>query len=393
MHSPATAVIVSAVRTPIGRFGGALAPLPAAHLGQTVIAEAVRRAGIVAGEVDEVIFGQVLTAGAGQNPARQAALSAGLPVGSTAFTLNQVCGSGLRAVALAAQAVRLGEAGIVVAGGQESMSQAPHCVPLRAGVKFGDVSLIDTALKDGLLDAFHGYPMGRTAENLAERWKIDRATQDAFALDSQRKAAAADAAGRFREEIVPVRIPGRKGEMVERDEAIRAETSAGELAALRPAFGDDGTVTAGNASGLNDGAAALVVMAGAEVARRGLAPLGRIAAWATAGVEPALMGTGPIPAVRLALERAGWKLGDVDLIEANEAFAVQACVVGRELRWDPARVNVNGGAIALGHPIGASGARVLVTLLHEMARRGARRGLATLCIGGGMGIALCVERD
>ena len=389
-----TAVIVSAVRTPIGRLGGALASVPASFLGQTVIAEALRRSGIAPGEVDEVILGQVLTAGAGQNPARQAALGAGLPVGSTAFGVNQVCGSGLRAVALAAQAVRLGEAGIVVAGGQESMSLAPHCLPLRAGVKFGDASLVDTALKDGLLDAFHGYPMGRTAENLAAHWKIGRAEQDAFALDSQRKAAAAETAGRFREEIVPVRVPGRKGEtVVDRDETIRADTTAEGLAALRPAFGDGGTVTAGNASSLNDGAAAMVVMSEAEAARRGLIPLGRIAAWATAGVEPALMGTGPIPAVRLALVRAGWKLEEIDLIEANEAFAVQSCVVGRELGWDPARVNVNGGAIALGHPIGASGARVLVTLLHEMARRGAKRGLATLCIGGGMGIALCVERN
>ena len=386
-------VIVSAARTPIGRLGGALASLPAARLGQVAVAAALERARVAPEEVDEVVLGQVLTAGAGQNPARQAALFAGLPHAVPAYGVNQVCGSGLRAVALGFQAIRLGEARIVVAGGQESMSQAPHCAAVRAGAKLGDLALVDTAMRDGLVDAFHGYPMGRTAENLAEKYGIGRVAQDAFAAASQRKAAEADAAGRFRDEIVPVPVPGKKEAMVDRDEAIRPDTTPETLARLRPVFAENGTVTAGNASGLNDGAAALVLMDGEEAARRGLAPLARIVSWATAGVDPALMGIGPVPAVRLALGRAGWTLDQVDLIEANEAFAVQCCAVGGELGWDPARVNVNGGAIALGHPIGASGARVLATLLHELARRGARRGLATLCIGGGMGIALCVERD
>ena len=386
-------VIVSAARTPIGRLGGALASLPAARLGQVAVAAALERARVAPEEVDEVVLGQVLTAGAGQNPARQAALFAGLPHAVPAYGVNQVCGSGLRAVALGFQAIRLGEARIVVAGGQESMSQAPHCAAVRAGAKLGDLALVDTAMRDGLVDAFHGYPMGRTAENLAEKYGIGRAAQDAFAAASQRKAAEADAAGRFRDEIVPVPVPGKKEAVVDRDEAIRPDTTPETLARLRPVFAENGTVTAGNASGLNDGAAALVLMDGEEAARRGLAPLARIVSWATAGVDPALMGIGPVPAVRLALGRAGWTLDQVDLIEANEAFAVQCCAVGGELGWDPARVNVNGGAIALGHPIGASGARVLATLLHELARRGARRGLATLCIGGGMGIALCVERD
>ena len=386
-------VIVSAARTPIGRLGGALASLPAARLGQVAVAAALERARVAPEDVDEVVLGQVLTAGAGQNPARQAALFAGLPHAVPAYGVNQVCGSGLRAVALGFQAIRLGEARIVVAGGQESMSQAPHCAAVRAGAKLGDLALVDTAMRDGLVDAFHGYPMGRTAENLAEKYGIGRVAQDAFAAASQRKAAEADAAGRFRDEIVPVPVPGKKEAMVDRDEAIRPDTTPETLARLRPVFAENGTVTAGNASGLNDGAAALVLMDGEEAARRGLAPLARIVSWATAGVDPALMGIGPVPAVRLALGRAGWTLDQVDLIEANEAFAVQCCAVGGELGWDPARVNVNGGAIALGHPIGASGARVLATLLHELARRGARRGLATLCIGGGMGIALCVERD
>ncbi|SDU29552.1 acetyl-CoA acetyltransferase [Verrucomicrobium sp. GAS474] len=387
-------VIASAARTPIGRLGGALASLPAHRLGQAAIAEALRRAGVAPEEVSEVILGQVLTAGAGQNPARQAAVAAGIPFAATAMGVSQVCGSGLRAVALGFQALRLEEAEIVVAGGQESMSFAPHCAPLRAGVKLGDVPFVDTMIRDGLWDAFHHYHMGQTAENIAQQWKIGREEQDTFALASQRKATAAQAEGRFAAEITPVTVPGRKGEtVVTQDEEIRPETTPEALTKLRPAFlKEGGTVTAGNASSLNDGAAALVLMRGDLAARRGISPLARIVSWATAGVDPAIMGIGPVEAVRRALARAGWKLDEVDLIEANEAFAVQSCAVGRELGWDPARVNVNGGAIALGHPIGASGARVLVTLLHEMERRNARRGLATLCIGGGMGIALCVER-
>jgi acetyl-CoA C-acetyltransferase len=387
-------LILSAVRTPIGRLGGGLSTLPAHRLGQAVIAEALRRAQVEPGEVSEVILGQVLTAGAGQNPARQAAVAAGIPFEATAIGINQICGSGLRAVALGYQSLKLGDAGIVVAGGQESMSQAPHCVSLRTGMKLGDATLIDTMIRDGLWDAFNGYHMGQTAENIAQRWKISRIEQDEFAFHSQRKAAAAQAAGRFTEEIVPVGVPGRKGDViVERDEDIRPETTPEGLSKLRTAFlKEGGTVTAGNASGINDGAAALVLMRADGAASRKIEPLARIVSWATAGVDPAVMGIGPVSATRRALAKAGWKLEDVDLIEANEAFATQICAVGRELGWDAERVNVNGGAIALGHPIGASGARILVTLVHELRHRNARRGLATLCIGGGMGIALCVER-
>ena len=387
-------LIVSAARTPIGRLGGALSTLPAHRLGQVVITEALRRAEVEPREISEVILGQVLTAGAGQNPARQAAIAAGIPFEATAFGINQVCGSGLRAVILGYQALKLGDADIVVAGGQESMSQAPHCVSLRAGMKLGDATLLDTLIRDGLWDAFNGYHMGQTAENIAERWKISRAEQDEFAFHSQRKAGAAQAAGRFAEEIVPVRVPGRKGDVtVECDEDIRPDTTAEGLSKLRATFlKEGGTVTAGNASGINDGAAALVLMRADQVAARKIEPLARIVSWSTAGVDPAVMGIGPVSATRRALAKAGWKWEDVDLVEANEAFAAQSCAVGRELGWDGERVNVNGGAIALGHPIGASGARILVTLLHELRRRNARRGLATLCIGGGMGIALCVER-
>jgi acetyl-CoA C-acetyltransferase len=390
-------VIAAAVRTPIGRLSGALSSLQAHDLGKAVIIEALKRARVEPGEVSDVILGQVLTAGAGQNPPRQAAIKAGIPVEVPAMGINQLCGSGLRAVALGWQALQTGDSDIIVAGGQESMSQAPHCVNLRMPAKLGDSTLIDTMIRDGLWDAFHGYHMGATAENIARQWKISREDQDVFALGSQQKAAAAQAAGKFVEEIVPVEVAGRKGEVVtvDRDEDIRPDTRLEVLARLRPAFSPEGggSVTAGNASGLNDGAAAVVLMSGEEAARRGVEPLGRLVSWATTGVEPAIMGIGPVRAARRALEKAGWRLEDVDLIEANEAFAAQSCAVGRELRWDPARVNVNGGAIALGHPIGASGARVLVTLLHELRRRNAHRGLATLCIGGGMGIAMCVERD
>jgi acetyl-CoA C-acetyltransferase len=387
-------VIVSAARTPIGKLGGALSSLPAHLLGATAITAALQRARVEPGQVNEVILGQVLTAGAGQNPARQAAVAAGIPIEATALGVNQVCGSGLRAVVIGYQSLLLGDAELIVAGGQESMSQAPHCAQLRAGIKFGDTALVDTLLRDGLWDAFNGYHMGQTAENVAQRWKINRADQDEFAVDSQRKAAAAQVAGRFSEEIAPVRMPGRKGEIeVAQDESVRPGTTLDDLGKLSPAFiKDGGTVTAGNASGLNDGAAALVLMRAEAASRRGIEPLARIVSWATTGVDPAIMGIGPVSATRRALEKAGWKLEEVDLIEANEAFAAQSCAVGRELGWDRARVNVNGGAIALGHPIGASGARILVTLLHELRRRQARRGLATLCIGGGMGIALCVER-
>jgi acetyl-CoA C-acetyltransferase len=385
-------VIASAARTPVGSFNGAFASLPAHALGTVAIQAALARAGVAPAEVDEVILGQILAAGAGQNPARQAAVAAGIPVEATAFGINQLCGSGLRAVALAAQQVATGDAAIVVAGGQESMTQAPHCANLRAGQKMGDLSLVDTMIKDGLWDAFHGYHMGNTAENVAQKFQITREQQDEFAAASQRKAAEAMAAGRFADEIAPVTVKGRKGDVVvSADEYPKPDTTLEVLAKLRPAFQKDGTVTAGNASGINDGAAALVVMSGAEAARRGIAPMARIVSWATAGVEPAIMGTGPIPASRKALKKAGWSVADLDLIEANEAFAAQACAVNKDLGLDPAKVNVNGGAIALGHPIGASGARVLTTLLFEMKRRGARRGLATLCIGGGMGVAMCVE--
>ncbi|WP_240230526.1 acetyl-CoA C-acetyltransferase [Devosia lacusdianchii] len=386
-------VIVSAARTAVGSFMGALSTVPAHELGATAITAALARAGVAGDEVDELILGQVLTAGAGQNPARQAAMRAGVSQGATAWIVNQVCGSGLRAVALGMQQIATGDARIIVAGGQESMSLAPHCQHLRAPAKMGPITLVDTMTVDGLIDAFGGYHMGITAENVARQFGIDRATQDTFALASQQKAAAAQQAGRFTAEIAPVAVKTRKGEVVvDADEYIRADASAEALAKLRPAFDKDGTVTAGNASGLNDGAAALVLMHADEAARRGLTPLARIAGWATAGVDPSVMGTGPIPASTKALAKAGWNAADLDLIEANEAFAAQACAVNQAMGWDPARVNVNGGAIAIGHPIGASGARVLTTLLHELARRGGRKGLATLCVGGGMGVALCIER-
>jgi acetyl-CoA C-acetyltransferase len=386
-------VIVSAVRTPIGRFGGALGGFPAHQLGAIAIRAALERASVGPGEADEVTMGQVLTAGMGMNPARQAAVAAGIPFSATAFGVNQVCGSGMRAIVLAAQSLQLGDADIVVAGGQESMSNAPHCVNMRAGTKLGDAMLVDTMIRDGLWDAFNGYHMGQTAENVAQQWKIDRAEQDEFALQSHRKAAAAQQAGYFQQEIVPVRLAGPKGEIVvQADESVRADTTAEALAKLRPVFTKDGTVTAGNASSLNDGAAALVLMRAEEAKKRNTVPLGRLVSWATTGVDPAVMGIGPVSAVRRALEKADWKLDSIDLIEANEAFAAQSCAIGRELKWDPARVNIYGGAIALGHPIGASGARIVVTLLNALQRRKAHRGLATLCIGGGMGIALCVER-
>lgn len=386
-------VIASAARTPVGSFNGAFASLPAHTLGQVAIQAALARAGVRAEEVDEVILGQILSAGAGQNPARQAAVAAGIPVERTAFGINQLCGSGLRAVALAAQQIATGDASIVVAGGQESMTQSTHCANLRAGQKMGSLELVDTMLKDGLWDAFHGYHMGNTAENVARQYQLTREEQDRFAAESQRKAGEAMKAGRFKDEIAPVTVKGRKGDVVvENDEYPKPETTMDVLAKLRPAFAKDGTVTAGNASGINDGAAVAVVMSAAEAAKRGIAPMARIVSWATAGVDPSIMGTGPIPASRKALQKAGWSLDSLDLIEANEAFAAQACAVNKDLGWDPAKVNVNGGAIALGHPIGASGARVLTTLLFEMQRRGAKRGLATLCIGGGMGVAMCVER-
>ncbi|HWA47441.1 MAG TPA: acetyl-CoA C-acetyltransferase [Dongiaceae bacterium] len=386
-------VIVAAARTPIGAFNGALSSLPAHELGKVAIVEALKRAKVDTKEVNEVILGHVLTAGAGQNPARQAAVAAGVPVESTAYVINQVCGSGLRSVALGYQAIRNGDSEIVVAGGQESMSMAPHCLHLRNGTKMGDAQMIDTMIKDGLWDAFNGYHMGITAENVAQKWQITREDQDKLALGSQNKAEAAQKAGRFKDEIVAVTVAGRKGDViVADDEYPRHGATMDALAKLRPAFKKDGTVTAGNASGINDGAAALVLMSAENAAKRGLTPLARIASWATAGVDPAVMGSGPIPASRKALAKAGWKADDLDLIEANEAFAAQACAVNKDLGFDPAKVNVNGGAIALGHPIGASGARVLVTLLHEMQKRNSKKGLATLCIGGGMGIALTVER-
>ena len=386
-------VIAAACRTPVGTFNGALATAPAHQLGQVAIEAVLARAELDPGEVDEVIMGQILTAGQGQNPARQAAVHAGIPVEKTAFGINQLCGSGLRAVALGMQSIRCGDATVVIAGGQESMTQAPHTMHLRNPTRMGNAELQDTMLRDGLIEAFHGYHMGNTAENIAQRWQITREEQDQFAYDSQMKAVAAQKDGRFADEIVPVTIKTRRGDIVvDTDEHPRPETTLDGLAKLRPAFNKEGTVTAGNASGINDGAGAVVLMTADEAARRGLTPLARIVSWATAGVEPAVMGTGPIPASRKALEKAGWTAGDLEVIEANEAFAAQAISVNRELGWDPAKVNVNGGAIALGHPIGASGARVLNTLLFEMARRDAKRGLATLCIGGGMGIAMCVER-
>ncbi len=387
-------VIASAARTPIGAFNGALSSVSASYLGEVAIAEALKRAGVSPEDVSEVIMGQILTAGAGQNPARQAAVGAGIPVEKTAYNINQLCGSGLRAVALGYQAIKIGDSEVVVAGGQENMSQAPHCVHLRNGQKLGDTKLVDTMIKDGLWDAFNGYHMGNTAENVAEKWQITREEQDAFAAHSQQKAEKAQKTGEFNAELTPVTIKSRRGEtVVSADEYPKHGTTAEGLAGLRPAFDKDGTVTAGNASGINDGAAAMVLMSAAEADKRGITPMARIVSWATAGVDPAIMGSGPIPASRAALEKAGWSIGDLDLIEANEAFAAQACAVNKDLGWDTEKVNVKGGAIALGHPVGASGARVLITLLYGMQQRDAKKGLATLCIGGGMGIAMCVERD
>jgi len=389
-----TIVIASAARTPVGAFNGSLASLPAHELGKVAIRGALDRARLEPGEVSEVILGQILAAGAGQNPARQASILAGIPVDAPAWGMNQLCGSGLRAVALGAQQIQLGGAKIVVAGGQESMSQAPHCAHMREGTKMGDVKFIDTMIKDGLWDAFNGYHMGTTAENVARQWQITREEQDRFAVASQNKAEAARKAGKFKDEITPVTIKTRKGETVIRDdEYIKDGVTYDSVAKLKPAFDKEGTVTAANASGINDGAAAVVLMTLEEAKKRGLTPLARIVSWAHAGVDPSIMGTGPIPASKKALEKAGWTVKDLDLIEANEAFAAQACAVNKGLGWDTDKVNVNGGAIAIGHPIGASGARVLNTLLFEMQRRNAKKGLATLCIGGGMGVAMCVERD
>jgi len=386
-------VIVSAARTPVGSFNGAFGALPAHELGAVAIKAALERAKVSPEDVDEVILGQVLAGGEGQNPARQAAMAAGIPQEKTAWGLNQLCGSGLRSVALGLQQIANGDARVIVAGGMESMSMAPHLAHMRGGTKMGSVTFIDSMLKDGLIDAFHGYHMGNTAENIAMKWQISREEQDAFAAHSQNKAEDAQKAGRFKDEIVPVTVKGRKGDViVDQDEYIRAGTTVESLAKLKPAFSKDGTVTAGNASGLNDGAAALVLMSAEEAEKRGLTPLAKIVSWATAGVDPAVMGSGPIPASRKALEKAGWSVKDVDLVEANEAFAAQAIAVNKDMGWDPSIVNVNGGAIAIGHPIGASGARVLTTLLFEMQKRGAKKGLATLCIGGGMGVALTVER-
>ena len=394
MTSEIDVVIASAARTPVGAFNGGLSALPASELGKAAIIAALERSGVAANEVNEVVMGQILTAGMGQNPARQAAIGAGVPVESTALVLNQLCGSGLRAVAAGYQAIRNEDADIVVAGGQESMSQAPHCAHLRDGQKLGGLELIDTMLVDGLLDVFNGYHMGNTAENVASQFGISREMQDAFAASSQQKAEAAQQAGRFNDEIVPVTIKGRKGDtIVDADEHPRHGTTAESLSGLRPAFDKEGGVTAGNASGINDGAAATVLMSASAAADRGITPLARIVSWATAGVDPSIMGTGPIPASTAALKKAGWTIDDLELVEANEAFAAQACAVNQEMAWNPDQVNVNGGAIALGHPIGASGARVLTTLLYEMQRREVHRGLATLCIGGGMGIAMCVERN
>ena len=385
-------VIASAARTPVGSFNGALASVAAHDLGAIAIKAVLERAGVEAGEVDEVILGQILTAGQGQNPARQAAMKAGIPQEATAWGLNQLCGSGLRAVAIGMQQIAAGDARIIIAGGQESMSMAPHCAHLRNGTKMGDMKMIDTMIKDGLTDAFYGYHMGTTAENVARQWQLTREEQDAFAVASQNKAEAAQLAGRFKDEIVSVIVPSRKGDItVDQDEYIRHGATLDSMQKLKPAFDKEGSVTAGNASGLNDGAAAALLMTEAEASRRGIAPLARIVSWATAGVDPKIMGTGPIPASRKALEKAGWKISDLDLVEANEAFAAQACAVNKDLGWDTSIVNVNGGAIAIGHPVGASGARILNTLLFEMKRRGAKKGLATLCIGGGMGVAMCLE--
>ncbi len=386
-------VIVAAGRTPVGSFSGSLASVPAHDLGATVVKGVLERANVSPEDVDEVILGQVLTTGQGQNPARQAAMNAGVPKEATAWVLNQVCGSGLRSVAVGAQQIATGEANIIVAGGQENMSMSPHAAHLRDGHKMGDYKMIDTMIKDGLWDAFNGYHMGTTAENVAEKWQITRDDQDGFAVASQNKAEAAQKAGKFKDEIIPVTVKHRKGDtVVEDDEYIRHGATLDNVGKLRPAFSKEGTVTAGNASGINDGAAAVVLMKADEAEKRGLKPLARIASFATVGVDPAIMGSGPIPASRKALEKAGWSADDLDLVEANEAFAAQACAVNKDMGWDTEKVNVNGGAIAIGHPIGASGARVLVTLLHEMERRDANKGLATLCIGGGMGVAMCVER-
>jgi len=386
-------VIVGAARTPVGAFNGAFGNLPAHELGKVAIQEAMKRAGVEGGQVSEVIMGQILTAAEGQNPARQASIGAGIPVESPAWGINMLCGSGLRAVALGYQAILNGDSDIVIAGGQESMSMAPHAQHLRSGVKMGDFTLVDTMIKDGLWDAFNGYHMGNTAENVAKQYQITRAQQDEFATGSQNKAEAAQKSGRFKDEIAPVTIKSRKGDVVvDKDEYPKAGVTVESIAKLRPAFEKDGTVTAANASGINDGAAAVVLMKASEAAKLGKTPLARIVSWAQAGVDPSIMGTGPIPASRAALKKAGWNIGDLDLIEANEAFAAQACAVNKDLGWDTGKVNVNGGAIALGHPIGASGARVLTTLLFEMQKRNAKKGLATLCIGGGMGIAMCVER-
>ncbi|MBN8290878.1 acetyl-CoA C-acetyltransferase [Rhodobacter sp. NTK016B] len=386
-------VIVSAARTAVGSFNGSFANTPAHELGAAVIEAVVARAGIDKSEVSETILGQVLTAGQGQNPARQAAIAAGLAKEASAWSLNQVCGSGLRAVALGAQHVQLGDAGIVIAGGQENMSLAPHVAHMRAGYKMGDVKFIDSMIKDGLWDAFNGYHMGQTAENVAEQWQISREQQDEFAVASQNKAEAAQKAGKFKDEVIPFTIKSRKGEtVVDADEYIRHGATIETMQKLRPAFTKDGSVTAANASGINDGAAAVVLMSAEEAEKRGLTPLARIASYATAGLDPSIMGVGPIFASRKALDKAGWKAEDLDLVEANEAFAAQACAVNKDMGWDPSIVNVNGGAIAIGHPIGASGARILNTLLFEMQRRGSKKGLATLCIGGGMGVAMCLER-
>jgi acetyl-CoA C-acetyltransferase len=386
-------VIASAARTAVGSFNGAFANTPAHELGVTAIKAALERAGVEAGEVSETILGQVLTAGQGQNPARQAHINAGLPIESSAWGINQVCGSGLRAVALGAQHIQLGDAGIVIAGGQESMSLSPHVAHLRAGQKMGDLKFIDSMIKDGLWDAFNGYHMGTTAENVAEKWQISRDAQDEFAVASQNKAEAAQKAGKFDDEIAAFTVKTRKGDIViDKDEYIRHGATIEAMQKLRPAFSKDGSVTAANASGINDGAAVTLLMSADAAEKRGITPLARIASYATAGVDPTIMGTGPIPASRLALQKAGWSVDDLDLVEANEAFAAQACAVNKDMGWDPAIVNVNGGAIAIGHPIGASGCRVLNTLLFEMQRRGAKKGLATLCIGGGMGVAMCVER-
>ena len=386
-------VIVSATRTPVGAFNGVFASVPAHELGKTAIKAALDRAGVEAPRVSEVIMGQILTAGQGQNPARQASIAAGVPVETPAWGVNQLCGSGLRSVALGYAAIVNGDSEIVVAGGQESMSVAPHCAHLRSGVKMGNFEMIDTMIKDGLWDAFNGYHMGNTAENVARQWQITRQQQDAFAVASQNKAEAAQKSGRFKDEITPVTVKTRKGDVVlDADEYPKHGTTLEAISKLRAAFDKEGTVTAGNASGINDGAAAVVLMKASEAAKLGKTPLARIVSWAQAGVDPKIMGTGPIPASRAALKKAGWNVGDLDLVEANEAFAAQACAVNKDLGWDTNKVNVNGGAIAIGHPIGASGTRVLVTLLYEMQKRNAKKGLATLCIGGGMGIAMCVEK-